>query len=195
MAEPPSGSPFVIRELRWEDYPAWRDVYYSLYDEVKENPDLGLTLLTTRPSEAEEVAWFSSLYQRAIRGETIVVIGECDRQPVGMVTIGCAAVGGSASEGGHVGLLGVLVDRRYRGRGLGEAMLVRALELARQRFEIVRLSVFSVNGRAKKLYERLGFRTTGHLERHVKRNGRYLAEDDMALDLRDWKPPAGRAAR
>jgi RimJ/RimL family protein N-acetyltransferase len=181
---------FVLRELRWEDFPSRRDGYFALYDEVKENPELGLTLMAERPSEEGEAGWFSDLYRAALRGDTVVVVGEMDGKAVGMATIAPARFGGRASENAHVGILGILVDRPYRGRGLGEALLVRALELARARFERVRLAVFSVNVRAKRLYERLGFRTVGHLEGEVKRGGRYLDEELMTLHLADWRPPA-----
>jgi RimJ/RimL family protein N-acetyltransferase len=186
--------PFVLRELRWEDYPARLAAYLSLYDEVKEDPDVGMTLLAERPSEADEVGWFTSLYQRIARGDGVAVVGDIDHRAVGLVTILANRFGGQASENSHVGVLGILVDRAYRGRGLGEAMMVQALELARGQFEIVRLMVFSVNVRAKRLYERLGFRTTGRLEREVKRNGRYLDEEMMTLELKHWKAPSARRA-
>jgi len=187
---PPS---LVVRELRWEDYRSRIDAYLALYAEVKENPDLGMTLMHSPPPEADEVGWFSNLLQQVLRGDTIAVVGEMDGKAVGLVTIGGGRYVGVASEASHVGILGILVDRRYRGRGIGEAILVRALELAQRRFEIVRLVVFSVNVRAKQLYERLGFRVNGRLEREVKRGGRYLDEEMMTLELKGWKPPAGVA--
>ena len=192
-AGPGAPPAFLLRELRWEDFPGRMAVYLDLYDEVRENPDLGMTLLLPRPTEADEVSWFSGLYQRVLRGEDVAVIGEIDGRPVGMVTIVGSRFAGRASETSHVGVLGILVARGYRGRGLGEAMMVRALELAQGKFEIVRLVVFSVNVRARRLYERLGFRTTGHLEAEVKRDGRYLDEEMMTLRLSDGKAPAGRS--
>jgi RimJ/RimL family protein N-acetyltransferase len=181
---------FVLRELRWEDFPARLDAYLSLYDEVKENPDLGMSLLARAPAEPEEVDWFAGLYRRVRSGDDIAVVGEIDGRAVGLVTIVRSRFGGRESENGHVGVLGILVDRRYRSQGLGEAMMRRALELARGQFEIVRLVVFSVNVRAKRLYERLGFRVTGRLEAEVRRNGRYLDEEMMMLDLRGPAPSA-----
>ena len=186
-------TPFVLRELRWEDYPARVRAYLDLYDEVRENPDLGMTLELSRPTEAAEAGWFSDLYRRVKDGQTVAVVGEIDGQAVGMVTIMQSRWAGNLSESSHVGTLGILVDRRYRGRGLGEAMMVRDLTLARSKFEIVRLVVFSVNVRAQRLYERLGFRKTGRLDRQVKRNGRYLDEEMMALTTADWRAPAGGA--
>lgn len=195
MTDSDAGAPpFVLRDLRWEDFPARKETWFGLWDEVKENPELGMTLALERPSEVDEVGWFARLYEQVLRKETIVVIGEIDGKAVGMVTIGSARFGGRPSETSHVGTLGILVDRRYRGRGLGEALMVRALELARGRFVWVRLLVFSVNVRAKRLYERLGFRTVGRLEGEVKRGDRYLDEELMSLRMADWRPPAPRAS-
>ncbi len=195
MADRKRRAPVVLRELRWEDFTARAETYLALWDEVRENPDLGMTLGETPPTEDEEIDWFAGLYRRVRKGQTIVVIGEVDGRAVGMVSIAPGPLGGPRSENAHVGILGVLVDRRYRGQGIGEAMLVRALELARERFEIVRLIVFSANVRAKRLYERLGFRTNGRLEREVKRGGRYLDEEMMSLDLQAWRPPTSRTGQ
>jgi ribosomal protein S18 acetylase RimI-like enzyme len=50
-------------------------------------------------------------------------------------------------------------------------------------FEIVRLSVFADNLRAKKLYTEFGFREIGRLPRAIRRGGGYIDEDLMVLDL------------
>jgi RimJ/RimL family protein N-acetyltransferase len=190
-----SGAPtFVLRELRWEDFHARVAGYLDLYAEVKENPDLGMTLMESPPPEPEEARWFSELYQRVQRGDDIAVVAEADGRAIGMVTVASHRAGGNRPENSHVGVLGILVDRAYRGRGVGTALMLRALERSRERFEIVRLIVFTVNTRARRLYERLGFRPTGRLPREVKRQGRYLDEEMMALDLATWRPPQGEPA-
>jgi RimJ/RimL family protein N-acetyltransferase len=188
-------APVVLRELRWEDFPARVASYLALYDEVKENPDLGMTLTENLPKEVDEVDWFAGLYRQTLTGQTVAVVGEVDGRAVGLVTVSAVRQGGQRTENAHVGTLGILVDRSYRGQGVGDALLRRALELARDRVEIVRLIVFSVNVRAKRLYERFGFRTTGRLEREIKRNGRYLDVEMMTLDLKGWKAPPPRTSR
>ncbi len=54
-----------------------------------------------------------------------------------------------------------------RGRGIGTAVIQDVLERARGMGKRVRLQVFKVNDRARQLYERLGFRTTGSTETHT----------------------------
>lgn len=72
------------------------------------------------------------------------------------------------SEYGHV--IGMLVDARYRGRGIGEALLNTALEWAReQRLSDVSLLVFPHNERAIALYRKAGFEQHEYYPRDVTR--------------------------
>ncbi|HYA58119.1 MAG TPA: GNAT family N-acetyltransferase [Thermoplasmata archaeon] len=179
----------VLRALRWADFEALVDIYWALYDEREEDSSVGIHLFAERPTRDGEVEWFSSLFQKVLRGETIFVVAEEDGRAVGSCAIGSASPGGLPSETSHVGVLGILIDRNYRGRGIGTALLVKALDEARGRFDRVRLGVFASNDRARRLYERVGFRLTGRLVGEVKRGDRYIDEDLMTLDLRSWVPP------
>lgn len=59
-------------------------------------------------------------------------------------------------EYGHV--IGMLVDERFRGRGIGKALLARAVEWARtQGLAQISLLVFPHNKRALALYRNAGF--------------------------------------
>lgn len=61
------------------------------------------------------------------------------------------------------GIFGLYVDPKVRGRGLGRALLERALEAARRMRGLrqVRLAVVASNLPALRLYESLGFRIYG----------------------------------
>jgi RimJ/RimL family protein N-acetyltransferase len=186
--ERPSADP-VVRELRWSDFDGLREAYYLLYEERLVHPEIGITLFGTQPSHADEVAWFSDLYRRVESGAAVVVVAEQDGRVIGNCTVG--RVGPTDDfEGGHVGVLGILVHRDHRSRGVGSALLARALEQCRGRFELVRLTVFSVNVRAHRLYERFGFVDVGTLPAAVRRGDRYFDEQLMVLDLRE--PNANR---
>jgi len=174
---------FAIRELRWSDFDGLREAYYLLYDERAVRGDIGITLFGRRPSYSDEVAWFSHLYQRALSGEAVVSVAEVEGRAIGNCTVG--RVGPSEDfEMGHVGELGILVHRDHRGAGVGSALLASAIEQCRGKFELLRLSVFSVNVRARRLYERFGFVPVGTLPRVVRRGNNYFDEDVMVLDLR-----------
>jgi RimJ/RimL family protein N-acetyltransferase len=182
--EPPAGSgaEFVVRELRWTDFDALSKAWFLLFEERTVQRDIGITLYRTRPSAQDEVTWFANLYRQAISGEAIVAVAEQDGRAVGSCTV--HRVGPSEdSETAHMGDLGILVHRDHRGRGIGRALLSSALAQCRGKFELVRLSVFSVNRRARKLYEEFGFVYVGTLPRAIRRGDDYFDEDLMVADL------------
>jgi ribosomal protein S18 acetylase RimI-like enzyme len=177
-----------VRELRWSDFDALVETYYHLYEERAAGEPIGITLFGERPARVDEVQWFANLYRSTLEGETIAVVAEEGDRPVGNCIIHPVAPRRD-SELGHFGELGILVDHRFRGRGAGTALLLHALEQARARYEAVRLAVFADNVRAKRLYERLGFRTYGRLPRAIRRGGGYIDEELMFLELAQWAPP------
>ncbi len=181
---PAGGPPVRVRDLRWEDFEPLCEAYYLLYDERERGEPHGIHLFRDRPGLSDEVRWFESLYRRAIEGEIVVVVGEVGGRAVGNCTVGPVGTTRN-SEAGHVGVLGVLVHRDHRGRGVGTALLDAAIARCRGKFELVRLSVFATNVRAKALYERLGFRTVGRVPRAYHRGTEYIDEELMVLDLHD----------
>lgn len=58
---------------------------------------------------------------------------------------------------------GVWLDPSLRGRGMSHAPMAAVLELCLRRYRVVSLYVNDFNLRARRLYERLGMRTEGHL--------------------------------
>jgi RimJ/RimL family protein N-acetyltransferase len=181
-APTPSEAKFVIRELRWSDFDPVRETFYRLFEERTADPEIGITLFRTRPSYSDEVTWFTSLYRKVLAGDAIVAVAELGGQAVGHCTIGRAGPT-EDSEGSHVGELGILVDRDHRGSGIGRALLANALGQCAGKFELVRLSVFAVNRRARRLYEEFGFVYVGTIPRAIHRGDRYLDEDLMVKDL------------
>lgn len=56
MSEP------LIRNLRWSDLDDVVNTYLSIYDEVNEDPSLGLILYLSRPTIEDEIKWFSNRF-------------------------------------------------------------------------------------------------------------------------------------
>jgi RimJ/RimL family protein N-acetyltransferase len=182
IAAPPVRREGLARELRWNDFEDLTAAYYLLYEERETQPDIGIGLFEHRPTLADEVTWFASLYRKVLLGDAVVAVGEVAGHAVGDCVIG--RVGPTAeSEQAHLGTLGILVHRDHRGHGLGRAMMARALNEARGKFEMVQLTVFVVNTRARRLYQEFGFRTVGRVPKILRRNGQYYDEELMVLDL------------
>lgn len=153
------------------------DNYYSYYDEVEsEDPELGIIFQATRPSLESEVEWFSNLYRGIMNGNAIAMVAEEDGRVVGICDVHRVRPG---TELSHKGVLGIVIRKGYRGRGIGGELISRVLEEAQDKYEMILLGVFSNNEGAIRLYRKLGFVEYGVLPRSVKRNGKYYGELQM----------------
>ena len=64
----------------------------------------------------------------------------------------------------HRASLGIALFQEFTGRGIGRIMLEKLLAVAKEKgYEQMELSVYSENIRARKLYERLGFKEWARL--------------------------------
>jgi len=181
----------VVRPFRPEDAADLGEIYYGLYDERDAGEPVGITLFTSRPSHEDEAAWYDQQTRRMASGDLLYLVAEVEGRAVGACSV--ARIGPTAaSEQAHVGELGILVHRKMRGQGVGAALLEATLKEARSKFEVVYLTVFSFNERARRLYERFGFVVCGHLPRMAKRGDLYFDMERMVLLLPN--PPAGPVA-
>ncbi len=90
------------------------------------------------------------------------VIALADGQVIGMIHV-------EASRHGF-GEIGMLVDRAWRGRGVGSALIQAAITLARQQgLHKLSLEVFSHNTGAIALYRKCGFLEEGRRTRQYRR--------------------------
>lgn len=82
----------------------------------------------------------------------------------------------------HVGVIGLMVDRNYQGRGIGNLLLERIINIADNKLGIKRLelNVFVDNERAIKLYEKHGFKVEGIQKYAAIKNNNYSDELMMA---------------
>ena len=85
----------------------------------------------------------------------------------------------------HADIEKVAVDPGFQGRGLGRRIMTELIAAARDaRVEVLTLDLRGDNERAARLYESLGFRPYGRLERFVAVGDRRWDKLFYALDLR-----------
>jgi ribosomal protein S18 acetylase RimI-like enzyme len=178
-----------IRPLAWGDYPAVTDLYLDLYREVVTNPGLGISLRPQAPTRAEEATWFGDLYRRILEGDGVASVADDDGRVVGLCTVERDRP--TVEERG-IGRLGVLIAPGHRGRGVGRKLLEHALTDCRGRFDVVVLTVRADNTAARRLYERVGFRTFGSLPHGFRRGATGHEVLGMWVDLEGPETPSGR---
>ena len=84
----------------------------------------------------------------------------------------------------HRGFLGIGVIKDYRGEALGNELLTKALNRAKEMgLEKIELSVYTNNTAAVKLYKKFGFTEIGVVKHYRKLNGKYFDCVEMELFL------------
>src|ERR1017187_1062663 len=88
-------------------------------------------------------------------------------------------------------VLGLFIgEKAYRGRGLGRQALSAVLQHAFRELGLTRVyfEVLADNAPAIKLYESAGFKTEGHLRRHVFKEGGFKDVLVMGMLAEDFQP-------
>ncbi len=166
--------PFIIREAVPADAPGM----IEFMDRLTSDPEADIIL---EPGEFNMTVEQEQEFVRrmAVADNCLCLVAEADGGVVGVLT----CQGGRRRAVRHCTELGVSVDREWRNRGIGTALLQRAVDWARAS-EVVRrmqLYVFVRNEAAIRLYRKMGFEIEGRREAPVYRGGRYLDDYVMAL--------------
>lgn len=163
---------FTIRRARPEDAPSIIATINAICAE-------GLWLATERYVPTPK--WERVLHQPDESPNYLLLVAEVSAQIVGWCRVFPYGLGDKSR---HVADLGVSVLKEFRGRGIGKALVERAIEWARQQhYEKLTADLFSGNVRATRLFEKTGFRQTGVRYRQAKIGSAYLDEVLMEKEL------------
>jgi ribosomal protein S18 acetylase RimI-like enzyme len=90
-----------------------------------------------------------------------------------------------SSKTAHIGEFGAMYVRAaYRGQHVGDALIEAVIAFARQKFELVTLTVIAENAPAIALYERHAFAVIGKMPCAIRIGDRYYDELFMVRDLK-----------
>jgi putative acetyltransferase len=89
---------------------------------------------------------------------------------------------GKSPRRAHARMLGMAVQERFQGKGVGSALMQALVDLADKWLPVTRLelTVFTDNERAIALYKRFGFEIEGTHKAYALREGKYVDTHAMA---------------
>jgi L-amino acid N-acyltransferase YncA len=124
----------------------------------------------------EERRWFERVTKEGIR----YLVARVDEK-----VVGGASIHPLTEKRAHVAEYGIYIREGYRDLGLGTALTMELIEIAKkQGLEILQLSVYATNKRAFHVYKKCGFRECGRLTRDIKfLDGTYTDRILMELPL------------
>ena len=146
--------------------------------------------LRLRSLKEEQMAFLSSYDDEANLGKDEwerriknVVFAIVDGKPIGMMTF---VLRGRAKNDHIADIFGVYVEKKFRGKGIGNRLLRNVISRIRKndRISKISLSVVADQTPAVSLYMKYGFKVVGILERELKLNGNYYDELVMEKILR-----------
>jgi L-phenylalanine/L-methionine N-acetyltransferase len=157
----------MVRKITAKDF----NFIYSLYFHPEINPYL---LYEMMDSES-----FKPIFKDLLKKE-IIFIFENEGKPVGMFKLFAHTYRTS-----HIAYLGgVAIHPDYAGKGFGTLMLKEILTFGQERgFLRIELSTATINDKAIRLYEKVGFQKEGVLRNYtfLKSENRFLDEVMMAF--------------
>ncbi len=167
------GREVLIRSVKWEDLDQLVEFINSL---VEEEADILRSSKVTRDEEAE---WLGNRLARIEKGELIDAVAE-----VGGKVVANSEVTKRSDPRCHVGYLGIGVKSAFRGIGIGTQIMKTLIEESRRSgLKILVLDHFATNKEARRLYEMMGFRESGRIPKGIFKNGKYIDQVRMILEL------------
>jgi len=131
--------------------------------------DTFLTLTGRPKTRVEEEAWLKENLDYAKQGQGYMVWAIYDGKIIGQSDF---RRGGTRDW--HTCTIGLMIDRDFRGEGIGRFLLEHILKKAKEmKIKIAKLYLFDDNEIAKKLYQKFGFREFARLPKGFYRQGRY----------------------
>jgi ribosomal protein S18 acetylase RimI-like enzyme len=166
-------APIEIRRLA-QDNPADAALYRDIrLEALGANPEAFASTFETE--NAQTLDWFID------RLGASTVLGAF--REMKLVAIAGFAIQQGQKRAHKGSLWGMYVRPDSRGIGVGRQLVEAVFDLARQRVELIQLTVVRDNEQARRLYTSLGFVDYGLEKNALKQDGRYYDEVLMAKNL------------
>jgi len=160
------GQEVILRTPKWEDLDNLMELINSLVDEKAE---IARTEKVTREEEAE---WLPRMLSSLEKDELFFLVAE-----VGRKVSASSDIHVLRGDEKHVGVLGIVIKKGFRGVGIGTEMIKTLIDQAAALgLKLLMLHVFATNERAIHVYEKVGFAQTGRIPKKHFRQGQFIDE-------------------
>lgn len=174
-----NGRQVVLRAPKWEDLDNTIEYARGLLEEATTDPEFGVPFdMNWTPKD--EIRFLADVLVRVELGEEIAVFAFVDQKLAGWASV----IRKKDPEFSHYGRLGISVAKKYRDAGVGFEMITTLVEECRKSgVKLIDLEVFANNPRAIHVYEKTGFRQVGRTPHKRFRNGRYVDDILMVMEV------------
>ena len=176
-----NGKKVTVRVLRWEDLDALLQFINTLVNEKQGNTKTALyTGFDKRVTREQEADWLAQTLV-AIDGDIAInMVADIDGK---IVANGDVTRSRYTNTHNH-GHLGLTMISEYRGQGIGHRMIEMLVRESRKSgLRTLETEFLAENARARRAYEKAGFRQAGIIPHKVFRSGRYFDGLVMAIEL------------
>ena len=173
------GKEMIIRYPKWEDLDEFTRYINKLSCE-----DTFVTFSGEEIKKEDEVKALSEWFYQLEMGNKIVLGCFYKEKLVGLANIDRDKSARKRSL--HVGILGISVEKEFRGEGVGYELGKVIIEDAKKKIgglKMVFLDVYSLNIQAQSLYKKLGFKEVGRFPKTILYRGQYIDNIKMYLEL------------
>jgi RimJ/RimL family protein N-acetyltransferase len=179
-----TGVKVILRPFRGRDLPAMSEALLdpeariltgSVHDEAQAHAPM------SADEEKLAIDWFGSRNDQADRLD-LAVVDKATDQCVGEAVLNQWDPGNESCN------FRIFIGPRGRGRGLGTeaTRLIVGYGFERLHLHRISLEVYAFNPRARRAYEKVGFRTEGVLRETLRYNGEWIDATVMSILAPEW---------
>ncbi|MFX1323645.1 MAG: GNAT family N-acetyltransferase [Promethearchaeota archaeon] len=175
-----TGDKVIIRHLHKSDV---EGVWINFNEVIEEG--VYLPVFFPVRSQLEKDSWYRKIKSEK---ETCIVADHQSFKPPYNIIGQCEISNSEWDAGLHVGILGIIVKKKFRDLGIGMNLMdigIREAKKLNNKEKII-LSCFSTNERALHLYKKLGFEVVGVRKKQFYMDSKYYDEILMELWIDDY---------
>ena len=171
-------------------YPSWGDEEgMREFINIMSAEDTFITFSGETVTEEDEKVYLTRMFEGMEEEDCILVIAVYQDSVIGTVSLERKTE--SKRRARHIATFGISILSNFRGVGLGEELAKTAFEEAGKylsEITLIILSVYSLNERAYKLYQKLGFQDYGRLPGGIWYRDQYIDEILMYREFTSSTP-------